>query len=391
MTAKWNLKQPVFIATLVCIAIGTTRLATAQQATSQPQSAPASQPQSAPASQPQAPGPRIVLSQNAWDFGEVWHPLSPVLKLGVKNEGTADLTIGRVKTTCGCTLASAGKSQLKPGESTEIRVEFETRGKQERVTSKVLIDSNDVERPHIEFPVSGFVKRAVIREPLGGLVIRTLSTAPGQTGSLRLKNQTDQPLKLKLLAKNIDELDVEIKEDKPGQEYTLIGRTTKAVRNGTTRGQFLFSTGLEREEKLYVDVRIGVLPYVEPIPPAILLDPADPNMAAKPVQRTVLLQYYGSTPQFRITAAECKNPDVKVTFGGLLPASGGMEQLLPKMTGYVRAEVTVPPARELPAEGLVIEFQTNDPDHPKAEVLVTKDRAAWELRTYGPSPLPLKE
>lgn len=391
MTVKRYLKQPVFVSALACIAIGATACAAAQSAPSQPQSAPASQPTSAPASQPAAPAPRIVLSQNAWDFGEVWHPLSPVLKLGVKNEGNADLLISRVKTTCGCTLASAGKSQLNPGESTEIRVEFETRGKQEKVTSKVLIDSNDSERPHIEFPVSGFVKRAVTREPLGGLVIRTLSTAPGQIGNLRLKNQTEQPLKLKLLAKNIDELDVEIKEDKPGQECTLIGRTTKPVRDGTTRGQFLFSTGLEREEKLTVDVRISVLPYVELVPSAILLDASDPNMNTKPVQRTVLLQYYGANPQFKITAAECKDPNVKITYGGMIPPGGGMEQLLPKMTGYVRAEVTVPPARDVPAEGLFIEFQTNDPEHPKAQLLVTKDRAAWELRTYGPSPPPLKE
>jgi hypothetical protein len=345
-----------------------------------------SQPQTAPASQP---GPRLVLSRDAWDFGQVWHGISPILNLGLTNEGQADLVLTRVKTTCGCTLVSGAKDVLKPGESTILRVEFDTHGKQEHVTSKVLIDSNDSARPHVEFPISGYVKRAVLREPLGGLVIRTLDTKPGLSGTLRLKNQTEQPMQLKLLAQNIDELEFELKEERPGMEYTVIGRTTKPVRPGITRGQFVIATGLEREPELTLDARITVLPYVETVPAAVFIDATDPNAATKPTNRVVLIQYYGDTPKFQVTGTECKHPGVKVTYAGAVPPTGGMEQIKPTMTCWVRTEVTIPPATEIPAEGIVVTYKTNDPAHPLADVLITKDRPTWETLTYGPPPRPL--
>ncbi len=347
------------------------------------------QPQSAPATQPGAPAPRLVLSREAWDFGQVWHGISPILNLGLTNEGQADLMLIRVKTTCGCTLVSSTKDVLKPGESTILKVEFDTHGKQEHVTSKVLIDSNDPARPHLEFPITGYVKRAVLREPLGGLVIRTLDTKPGLSGTLRLKNQTEQPMQLKLLSQNIDELEFELKEERPGMEYVVVGRTTKPVRPGITRGQLVLATGLEREPELTLDARITVLPYVEIVPAAVFIDATDPNMHTKPTNRVVLIQYYGDTPRFQVTGTECKQPDVKVTFGGAVPPTGGMEQIKPTMTCWVRTEVTIPPAKDIPAEGIIVTYKTNDPAHPQADVLITKDRPTWETLTYGPPPRPL--
>ena len=43
------------------------------------------------------PAPKLVLSMDKWDFGEVWHPQLQQTNLTIKNEGNADLLLTRVK------------------------------------------------------------------------------------------------------------------------------------------------------------------------------------------------------------------------------------------------------------------------------------------------------
>jgi hypothetical protein len=65
---------------------------------------------------PAAPQPKMVLSEFSHDFGQV-KPGTPLqYRFVVKNEGTADLRIDKVKAACGCTtvaydtLIAAGKA-----------------------------------------------------------------------------------------------------------------------------------------------------------------------------------------------------------------------------------------------------------------------------------------
>ena len=335
-----------------------------------------------------APAPKLVLSQDSWNFGEVWHPQPATVALVVKNEGTADLKLGKVQTSCGCTLASPGRDVIPPGQSTEIRIRFDTEGKQGEVSSKVTIPSNDPTRPVVEFKVQGVVKRVITRTPLGGLVIRAIDTKPGLTGTVRLENQMPEPMQLKLLSNNLNGLEVEIKEITPGKVYDVIGKTTREFKPGTiTRGTLLFSTGLQREERLPISARVEIKARVDPVPPAILLDAF---FDQKPGSRIVSLQYYG-TGKFEVTGAESTSPEVKVTeIGVALPPSGGMETILPKITSIVQTRIAVPAVDKLPEEGAVVVFKTSDPESPKVEVLVTRNRAAWELKMYGPPEEPLK-
>lgn len=44
-------------------------------------------------------GPRIALSQEVWDFGEVWEEDRPMFTLEVMNVGDEVLRLGQVRTT----------------------------------------------------------------------------------------------------------------------------------------------------------------------------------------------------------------------------------------------------------------------------------------------------
>ncbi len=327
-----------------------------------------------------AAAPRLVLSAESWDFGKVWQTERPTFTLTVKNEGTADLQITKVTTSCGCTVAQSDQQVVSPGKSTNINVRYDTEGKQADVTSKVIIKSNDPVRPEVEFNIKGYVKRAINKTPLGGLVIRTLDTKAGQSGTVRLENQMPEPMKLELQSNSLREMDVEIKEITPGVVYDVIGRTNGEMKPGITRGALTFSTGLQREPKFDVFVRIQIYSNVDPVPAAIFL------AEDKPIQRTVSLQYYGpeGVRKFSVTGAECKNKDIKVSFNPPRPAEDWMTKMIPPITAVVDAQLTLPPANQLPPEGALIVFTTTDPQCPKVEVLITTDKPAFDLRMYGP-------
>lgn len=335
-------------------------------------------------------GPRIALSQTFWDFGEVWHQEKPTFMLTVKNEGDAPLLIKDVRTTCGCTAAQPSRREIPPGETAEIKVQYDTEGKQGDQDSKVLIYTNDPrqlghepgQKPgEAHFLVKGFVKRAITKTPLGGLAIRSLDPRPGQTGVVRLENQMPEPMQLKLLSNNIRELEVEIKEVKPGMVYDIVGRTKQEMKRGILRGKLEFSTGLAKEPRFIVHTQVRIFNILEPVPAAMLLEKDD-----TPVQRVVSLHYFGEggPEKFKVTGVECPNKEVRVTYGDTLPAEPWMKTMTPPITAHVQAQVFLPPGNKLPPEGVRITFSTSLQECPQVEVLATTDKGAFERIMYGP-------
>lgn len=325
--------------------------------------------------------PRLTLSQERWDFGDVWHPESVTLALRVSNTGDAPLNIANVRSTCGCTVVQPAKKVLAPGEYMDVPVRFDTAGKQDRVTSSVIFETDDPQRPSVTLAIAGNVKRAIRREPLGGLVIRTLDGRPGQMGVVLLENLTEQPLQLQLTATSAPWLDVQVQPVVPGVSVQLVGRTREPLRPGESRrGSLRFSTGLTREPSFDLPVRVEALPLVYASPPAIMLDE---RISAQPTTRMVSLHYYGTREDFAITQTTSSSPLVTVRVLSTQPPTGGMAQLTPKIMRMVQTQLSLPGFADLPVEGVTVTFETNDPAMPRVDFIVTRERGVWEKIVYG--------
>jgi len=59
-----------------------------------------------------------------------------------KNTGDAPLIITKIKTSCGCTTPYWPKKPIKPGESEEIKVSFNTNNKPGKQTKTITIHTN---------------------------------------------------------------------------------------------------------------------------------------------------------------------------------------------------------------------------------------------------------
>lgn len=93
------------------------------------------------------PQPRILVSEEEWDFGKVIQGEKPTHIFIVKNGGEGDLIIEGVKESCACIEASISTNRIKPGESAELKVSYDTTeyvGKDEK---HIHIYSNDPQEP----------------------------------------------------------------------------------------------------------------------------------------------------------------------------------------------------------------------------------------------------
>jgi len=85
------------------------------------------------------PKPRIIVSEEEWDFGKVIQGEKPTHIFIVKNEGEGDLIIESLKESCACIEVSISTTRIQPGGSAELKV-----GKDEK---HVHIYSNDPQVP----------------------------------------------------------------------------------------------------------------------------------------------------------------------------------------------------------------------------------------------------
>jgi len=102
-------------------------------------------------------GPVLKFEKEMWDFGSVKQGkiLTHVFKF--RNDGDAILAVKRVRTSCGCTAALVSKKEIPPGKQGEIKVTFNTRGYEGRVSKFIYIESNDPQESKKQLTVSALI------------------------------------------------------------------------------------------------------------------------------------------------------------------------------------------------------------------------------------------
>jgi len=93
------------------------------------------------------PQPRILVSEQEWDFGKVIQGEKPTHIFIVKNGGEGDLIIDSLKESCACIEASISTTRIKPGESAELKVSYDTTDYVGKDEKHIHIYSNDPQVP----------------------------------------------------------------------------------------------------------------------------------------------------------------------------------------------------------------------------------------------------
>ncbi len=144
--------------------------------------------------------PKIVAPEQRFDFGYSPEGFFLVHAYALRNEGNAELTIQRVRTTCGCTKAPLKKMELEPGEEVDITLIFNSSRYRHSTSKSAIITSNDpVNRSvRVTFTANMDTTGFVFSVEPWGLDI-PVGTDPPETMVFDITNDSDNKVKLRVV------------------------------------------------------------------------------------------------------------------------------------------------------------------------------------------------
>lgn len=91
---------------------------------------------------PSLASPRMELSLDDWDLGEIYQWSDPTKEITIKNTGDQDLLIQSINTSCGCTAVVLEDKVVKPGGKTAMKIDFAAYNFIGRFRKEVVVATN---------------------------------------------------------------------------------------------------------------------------------------------------------------------------------------------------------------------------------------------------------
>ncbi len=94
------------------------------------------------AAAPTGPTTTMTFEEERFDFGQVMDGEKVTHVFNFTNTGKEPLILSNARGSCGCTVPDWPRDPIAPGESGEIKVEFNTKGKKGKRSQRVTITAN---------------------------------------------------------------------------------------------------------------------------------------------------------------------------------------------------------------------------------------------------------
>jgi hypothetical protein len=98
--------------------------------------------------------PKVVVQRAEHDFGNIKEGIKVKHSYVISNNGGDLLKITKVRASCGCTAAHPEKSELAPGESTVIKIEFNSAGREGKQEKYIYVNTNDPKNPELKLKMT---------------------------------------------------------------------------------------------------------------------------------------------------------------------------------------------------------------------------------------------
>jgi hypothetical protein len=105
-------------------------------------------------------GPMISLNKDVHDYGEIEKGGDPYCEFNITNKGNEPLIISNAKGSCGCTVPEWSKEPILPGESSIMKVKYDTK-RVGPINKSVTITSNASNEPTKVIRIRGKVNAPV--------------------------------------------------------------------------------------------------------------------------------------------------------------------------------------------------------------------------------------
>jgi len=108
--------------------------------------------------------PKISISKNHWNFGEVIEGTIATEKIIIKNIGDSLLKI-KIKTSCDCISLNWYETKIEPNSEKELSINFDTKESEPQRTEYLFIDTNDPENSSFSWLIEGKIIKTIEKKP----------------------------------------------------------------------------------------------------------------------------------------------------------------------------------------------------------------------------------
>jgi archaellum component FlaF (FlaF/FlaG flagellin family) len=201
-------------------------------------------------------GPKLSLSKKEFAFGTIYGGEIKSIPITLKNVGSDTLKIFRIDVSCGCTTVNHRKRFLLPGESEEIKVDFNSTGFKGEVTKHISIQTNDSAAPSTAISFTANIRYEFeLVGPQRTISLGKIAVRQQHRSKLQLKNVTPLSLSIEGVGGESTEIwfESERKLVKPGHtvEVTLV---VKPSQEGFRGDRVFLKTSSKRQQRIPVRV-----------------------------------------------------------------------------------------------------------------------------------------
>lgn len=140
-------------------------------------------------------GPNLIFDQPVFDFGRVAQGKTINHAFTFRNTGDAPATIGKVDSSCGCTVANVSSQVLKPGARGEIKASFNSSDFGGPVIKEVYVHSNDPRKAIITLTMKGFIVEDMAVTPKQ-IDLGVVKKGVRKEASITIENSGTKPLRI---------------------------------------------------------------------------------------------------------------------------------------------------------------------------------------------------
>lgn len=116
--------------------------------------------------------PQLKFNKTRYDFGDIFKGSKGSYVFKFKNTGKTPLLLSKPESSCGCTVATWPKAPIMPGDSSEIKVTYNT-SFEGSFNKTVVVNSN------IQKPIVLHIRGKVVARPAAMIPVK--DTAKGAT------------------------------------------------------------------------------------------------------------------------------------------------------------------------------------------------------------------
>jgi len=144
-------------------------------------------------SQQETQGPTLTCAEPVHDFGKALNSDVIIHDFIIRNDGSDDLTIEKVKSSCGCTTASLPTNYVAAGKELAISAKVSLKSQKGPLEKTIDVFSNDPLQPVYTLTVRGHVVAPYTLSPPVALIDLT-PNKPNPKSSVRLTFEADRPI-----------------------------------------------------------------------------------------------------------------------------------------------------------------------------------------------------